>query len=222
MKKKSTISLIAALMVIVLALSGCAGQSENVSNTTRPTSVWGYTYKAPEGDTNSGTAELIDDFSYILDYPFTYVPCDKETIKEQKYEDISTILFSFSGETFIDMYIYDAKRETIYYDMRPYNPDLLSYYKHMHKLSPAEKTALTALLYEVNTHQWEEYYPGKENDWVSYSGAIDIEYKTGVFEYHCGSYANKKFPKDFDRIRRLFESYIYTDNPTYARKGDDK
>lgn len=217
--KRTVFSLIAVLIVTVLALSGCGSNVQSPGSTpeetqpSRPTNAMGYTYNAPDGVINSSTDELIDDFIYLLNYPFTYVPCDKETIMAQNYDDIVTLFVAYEGETSQELWIYDAKRNAVFYGNGPYKPELLSYYDYMHELSAEEKEELINTLKEADTHEWEEYYPGEENDWTSYFGAIRIEYKTGVFEYHSGSYSNKDIPENFNAIHSLFDSYDYISNP---------
>lgn len=195
--------------------TGQTGQPEQAPP-TYPTGPMGYGYQEPTGVKNCDTDELLDDFSYLIGYPFTYVPCGEETIRAQKYEDAVTIYLAYEGETDQNLWLYDAKRGTVFFSVGPYNASRPSTYRSAHELTEEEKAQLAQALEEADTHSWDAYCPDEDASEAAYSFALYIEYRGGVFEYHSGSCTADNFPSSFRSIESLFEGYDYADNPLYG------
>lgn len=210
----------AALIAAIITLTGCGTAGQTGATTPATTVTQHAAQPKKQYVKNSDTDEILNDFQYLLDYPFTDLISDAETIKRQKYEDIVTMCLTFEDEYTVEMWLYDAKRGTVFHEVSPYRPNLPCDYGEVHALSDTEKEQITAAFEKANVHEWLERDPGEEGDHTSYYYGLDAEYKGGVFEYHSGCCSNPTFPESYYDIKNLFESFDYIDNPLYAEEWD--
>ena len=223
MKKNNTFLLICALLAAILTLSGCA---ETSAGDGKEAVTVDYVYAHPKEKAredyvlNSATEEIVDDFSYLFNYPYTYFYNEDKEIKAQKYDDIVTIALGRDGGNYSMRWIYDAKRETVFFDKGPYKQGMPCYYRYSHQITDNDIKIKNSTFSAADVHNWKAYYPypKKNTDHLSYFGELIIEYKGGVFEYHSGCFGNKKFPTDaFKQILELFDSFDYAENPLYDK-----
>lgn len=195
--KFKSFAFLAALVLIALALSGCSRESAGEHNARI---MHGYTL-------NSSTEEPLDDFGYMFDDIYN----DRSAIRDQKYEDVVTVLAVNYGGDMRQIWLYDAKRGMVFHSIGEL--DRLSESDKACVLSDGQREQFIKTLDNAGTHRWKRRYPGFDIGTGSYSWDVVIEYRDGVFEEHFGWGVIVRTPKGFHDILQLLRSYDYGENP---------
>lgn len=214
MKKKSFSLLLIAALIAALLLSGCGetGTAGGIEITPDTNTI--YTTETEQivmtnTVTNGKTDELIDNFDYL----FTDIKNDTAAIKAQSLDDIVTLYVCEYDGDMRCLWIYDAKRDTIFRGISPRTGYMLSDYNDAVVVSGSDKEAFIAPLKSDDPRNWDEFFPGENIGTGSYSWSIIIEYKGGVLEKHCGQGNNCKMPRGFIELKNKLYGYKYGKNP---------
>lgn len=211
--KKNTLLLI-AMLITTLLLSGCGetgtigidgttGKDDIV--TTEIPDINTTEMKQTNTITNGTTDELLDNFEYL----FTDIKNDSAAIKEQNFDDIVTIaVCEYDGDMYC-LWLYDAKRSTVFRTFDVSKKHLPGEYKEACDISATDAQALIDTLKNDNSHNWDDTYPGRNIGTGSYSWSVIIEYKGGVIEKHIGYGNDCKLPRGFIELKNKLYGYKY-------------
>ena len=207
-EKKRIPVLIAALVALLLALSGC-GEVELPVPAAPELPAGEHNAQVTQGCvTNSSTVETADDFEYLT----ADIRNDRDAIQAENYEDIVTIMVTEHDGDMSTSWMYDANRKTVFMD---FAPDITAPadFSRAFVLSDSDVETLTNTLKAADTHAWDERYSGEDIGTGSYSWSITIEYSDGVYEYHCGSgNSTGGAPGSRYEVMLLFWNYPYAEN----------
>lgn len=213
-RRKNALSLIAALCIAALMLTGCGaakGSDFDELWITKPEKMSEYTL-------NSSTDELLYDFPYLL----CCVHNDYEALEKQSCDDIVTVMFVEDLVNYSKYWLYDAKRGFVFYETGPYRPGMICDYGQMHCLASKERSGLVDVLECAHTPEWSEHYVSKDASDVTKTHSIFIEYSDGTLEKHI---ITGYFEELYDRcilIRDRFSSFSYIENPLYEKEWGNR